>query len=468
MEKIKRLLKNISIFGISQFSSKILVFLLLPFYTTYLTTSEYGTVDLFFSTVSLLMPIFTLQIVSAVMRFSIDRTECAEEYLANAFIVITIGFILLLLLLPVFITFNLFGEKLPLFYCLYMGEAIYTLLSYYARGIGNITLVGVSGVFNTIIVVTCNIVFLTIFHLGIDGYLWAYICGYSASALLIFVKVFKRIRKCHFKIEKEKIKEMLSYSIPLAPNNLAWWGVSSANKYIIQGMINGGVLGLYSVALKIPSAISTVQSIISEGLVLSVLEQYNERDDNVDYYSLLYKIYSVFSVFVIAIIIILSKFISEILFAKEFIAASKYVPLLCISPLWGALSGYLGTFYAASKKNKGMFISTMIGAGLSILVSILGIPYLGVYAVIIGNMVAYFSIWLYRWIDVKKIVELKITLYRDIISWICLILLAVAVMLIEDYLILVLLELVLMTLIVICYRDIINIAIRSIKIILHK
>ena len=62
MEKYKYLLKNVLLFGISNFVPKILVFLMVPLYTNVLTTAEYGTVDLLQTTLSLTIPIVTINI----------------------------------------------------------------------------------------------------------------------------------------------------------------------------------------------------------------------------------------------------------------------------------------------------------------------------------------------------------------------------------------------------------------------
>lgn len=74
-ERSKFLFKNMGILTISNFSSKILVFLLVPLYTSVLTTSEYGIYDLIISTVSLLFPILTLNITDAVMRFLMEKNS---------------------------------------------------------------------------------------------------------------------------------------------------------------------------------------------------------------------------------------------------------------------------------------------------------------------------------------------------------------------------------------------------------
>ena len=86
--KYKYLIKNTGILAISNFSSKLLVFFLVPIYTSVLSTAEYGTYDLAMSTVLLLYPVLSVNIVDCVLRFSMvkgaDHTKkifnCTEIY----------------------------------------------------------------------------------------------------------------------------------------------------------------------------------------------------------------------------------------------------------------------------------------------------------------------------------------------------------------------------------------------------
>ena len=77
--KSKLLLKNLGILTISNFASKILVFMLVPLYTGVLSTTEYGIYDLAVSTVSLMVPVLSLNIVDAVMRFMMDKNYDKNE-----------------------------------------------------------------------------------------------------------------------------------------------------------------------------------------------------------------------------------------------------------------------------------------------------------------------------------------------------------------------------------------------------
>ena len=69
----KYLLKNVGLLTLSNFGSKILVFLLVPIYTRLLSTEEYGIYDIYLTTITLLIPVLSLNIVEAVMRFALDR-----------------------------------------------------------------------------------------------------------------------------------------------------------------------------------------------------------------------------------------------------------------------------------------------------------------------------------------------------------------------------------------------------------
>ena len=53
--------------------TKIISFLLVPLYTYVLSTKDYGNLDLVTTTVQLLVPIMTLNIQDAVLRFCLDK-----------------------------------------------------------------------------------------------------------------------------------------------------------------------------------------------------------------------------------------------------------------------------------------------------------------------------------------------------------------------------------------------------------
>ena len=75
MDKYKRLLSNTVIFAIGTFSSKLLVFLLMPLYTWALNPTELGTADLIIQTGNLLLPLVSLGIINAIIPVSYTHLD---------------------------------------------------------------------------------------------------------------------------------------------------------------------------------------------------------------------------------------------------------------------------------------------------------------------------------------------------------------------------------------------------------
>ena len=71
--KYKKLFKNSAVFFIGNLGSKVITFLIVPFYTYFLTTEEYGTADLVTTTVNLLVPFAMMGMNEAVLRFTVSK-----------------------------------------------------------------------------------------------------------------------------------------------------------------------------------------------------------------------------------------------------------------------------------------------------------------------------------------------------------------------------------------------------------
>lgn len=440
MDKYSKLLRNAGIFLVSQFASKFLVFIMLPLYTGYMTSNEYATADMVTTSANLIIPVLTLSLPSAVLRFIIENKNNAFQSFIYSIKIIFFGFILLIFCHPFIKTLNLFGSAEWLFYAYYITNATESLFDQIARGLGRIKLVGLLGILKTITIILVNIVLIAFFKLGVTGYLFAYIGSYVISIIIYSVCLYKDINKAAYNGDKRKLhKQLLYYSIPLIPNSISWWLITSFNKYIILYIKGNNDLGLFSAASKIPSIMIALQGIISEAVVLSVVEEY-EKNKNDKYFSNLYNSYNSVMVIGCSILIIFTKFAAKILLSNEFYNAWPYIPFLLISTVFGAMSGYIGNFYNASKNNKGMFISTLIGGITSIILNSIIINIFGIIGTTIANLCAYVIIWIYRLIDTKKYVKFNIAIRRDIIGYILLCIQAVLLITIKKGIALVIAE----------------------------
>ena len=79
MNKKKELAKNTIIIFLGKVCTQLISFLLLPLYTSYLITEEYGFVDLVTTYVTLIVPIITMELEMSVFRYLVDCRKDKDE-----------------------------------------------------------------------------------------------------------------------------------------------------------------------------------------------------------------------------------------------------------------------------------------------------------------------------------------------------------------------------------------------------
>lgn len=85
MNKYRNLISNTFIFAIGTFSSKVLVFLLMPLYTKVLSEAQYGTVDLMVQVGNFLLPLVSCGIVNGIIRFGLDKYYKKRDVFTTGF-----------------------------------------------------------------------------------------------------------------------------------------------------------------------------------------------------------------------------------------------------------------------------------------------------------------------------------------------------------------------------------------------
>lgn len=421
--KYNTLFKNVGLLTISNMSSKILVFLLVPLYTSVLTTEEYGTYDLVVTSVQLLFPILTLNIVDAVMRFSM-RQDLSVEKIASigmSFILKSLPVVVALLLL--IYKFNIFPEITPYVLFAFFYYLFYVLNQYFiqlAKGCEKVKDMAVAGIISTVTMIAFNVIFLLVAKLGLFGFFLANTLSLAVSVVYFAIRL-KIFNLAKFSI-KDKVlkKEMLKYCIPLITVTLSWWVNSSASKYIVSAMCGVAANGLLSVAYKIPNIMGVVQNIFTQAWQISAIKE-NESKDAKKFYSDTFTFMNMAMVFVCSGLILLTKIIAKFLFANEFYSAWEFVPFLVVASVLNAAAGYLGPILAAQNNSKSMAKSAIYGAVVNIILSVAVVYLIGIQGAAIATMIASFVIYFVRHKELGFILKNK-SHKCNIISWILIIL----------------------------------------------
>ena len=75
MNKYSYLLKNFSVLTIASLGTKVISIILIPLYTSIISTYEYGEFDIICNTIVLFVPIMSLNICESIIRFCIENID---------------------------------------------------------------------------------------------------------------------------------------------------------------------------------------------------------------------------------------------------------------------------------------------------------------------------------------------------------------------------------------------------------
>ena len=91
-----------------------------------------------------------------------------------------------------------------------------------------------------------------------------------------------------------------------------------------------------------------------------------------------------------------------------FLSAWRYIPLLLVSAVFSSISSFYGSLYGALKKTVSNMCSTFFSALINIGVNLILIPVWGIWGAVVGTLLAYIFIAIYRLIDVRRYIFIEV------------------------------------------------------------
>ena len=408
MSKGKDLAKNTAIVSIGKICTQLITFFLLPVYTAVLSNEEYGVVDLLNTLTSLLLPIATLQIEQGIFRYLLDCRENKEKQTTlittvSKFILVQSAICILIFLCASPFIHNEY--KYFLMANLLMG-ILSSISLQICRGLGDNKTYAVGSFITGALTVILNVIFIVVFKWGAYGMLIATAISNLLCAIYVFVK--KKIYK-YIDIkqnDKKLLKDIIKYSVPLIPNMISWWIVSASDRTIISAVIGVAQNGIYSAANKFSGIFSTLYSVFNLTWTESASININSEDRDEFFSKIFDFIVRFFGSLCLGTIAVMP-FVFGILVNEKFAESYYQIPILILGSVFNILVSFLGSVYVAKKLTKEIAKTSIIAAIINIVVNIALIKQIGLYAASISTVIAYFAMFIYRWIDVKKYVSIK-------------------------------------------------------------
>lgn len=403
MEREKTFAKNTIIIFIGTLCTKLMSFLLLPLYTGFLTPSDYGTLELLNTIISLLVPIISLHIDQGTFRYLVENR--GNEKKQNQ--LISSSFILLIILLSAYLLIFFLINPLIINKYKYLliiniiFNSIITLLLQISRGLGDNKNYSISSFFIASITIFCNIFFLVSLHLKISGMLISTIIGEIIGILYLIIKlkIYNKFSIKYFNINS--IRNILKYSIPLIPSEISWWIFSVSDRFIVSIFLGLTATGILSVSYKLSSIYIVIYNIIN--LSLTEIISLHIKDKDIDkLFNNIYKSVLSFFTSIGILLIAFMPIIFKILINSKYNMAYNLIPIAIIASILQVIVGLNGTIYAANKNTKALANTSIISSIVNLSIDLLLIKQIGLYAAVISTLISYLVFAIYRTYDINK------------------------------------------------------------------
>lgn len=427
--KQTNLAKNTMLLSIGTLMTKGINLLMIPLFSAWLSTEDYGYFDLFCTYVSLLIPFITLSSSDAIFRFSVEKEDKYEKskYITNGLIINIINTMLVSIIIVFIYIITGWKYAIP-FIILLISELFNNHLQGFMRAIKKLNVYSFSSFITTLSIAIFVTVFILKFNMGLLGIIYGYALGYFLGELVLMI-ITKYWTYLKFNLINIGImKELIKYAYPLIPNNISWWIINVSDRTFINLFLGAAANGIYAIAYKIPNFCASIFNMFSISWQEAAVDLVNSDERN-SYYNKVYNNTISTMISLCGGLLALNYFLFKFVFDIRYYDAKLYSPILISSVIFGSLTQYFGGIQISLKETKENGLTTILGAIVNVIIDLVLIKYIGLYAAALSTIIANIVICVIRYIRLKPEVHFKMNkitwlyicyyLYMLVMTYIC-------------------------------------------------
>lgn len=261
-----QLVKSTGVYSIAVIAEKCASLLLLPVYTHYLSTADYGTLELLNLASTFVGMILGIRLGQGlfVFYFAERSQQSRNEYISTALIgALLISGLLACIALPiapiasrtVFRTPAYSFQFTLLLLTVAASVPVEVALSY-IRVAGRPTVYVTTLLARLLAGATLNVVFLATMHLGVLAILWASLIVAAGSVLALTVYCCRDVGVV---FSARKLWQLVRYSLPLGVSGVAMFVIHFCDRFFLQRTVSLAEIGLYALAYQLGWVVAVVQ-----------------------------------------------------------------------------------------------------------------------------------------------------------------------------------------------------------------
>jgi len=399
---LKRLAKHSVIYGIGHIVTRSIGFLLLPLYTNYLPTDEYGRAALIFTFLAVMNVFYSYGMDVAFLRYYVlqENKEARKRLFSTAYTsvaLVALFWTLLIEFSPDTISKIVFGgrsfpELIVLSGAILLFDALSVIPFILLRAEEkSVQFTGLK-LINVVINLSANVYLIIYLHRGVEGIFQAQAFTSFMTFLLVLPIILKKYR-FDFLWQTESL--LLKFGLPYIPSGLSVIIMDLIDRIILDRKLGDAVTGIYSAGYKLGMIMALFVAAFRfawHPFFLSTSKQENAK-------AVFSKVLTYFSLGGTVVFLTIALFINEIvririfgrsIFGEQYWGSTIIVPVIMLSYLlYGIYVNFLVGIYL-KKKTSYLPLVTGSGAVVNIGLNLLLIPIIGMMGSAWATFGAYF------------------------------------------------------------------------------
>ena len=389
---LRRLATTGAAYTAASIVSKLIAVALLPLYTRYLTTGDYGVAEVMFAAVVSASIVVRLGLIEALLRFYYKDGEDPARVVASSFAALFwFATLAALIALPFAgpISEALLPESAPDLarisiaglWVLTLNEYLLTLfrLEERARAFFLTTII------NVLAAIALTVILVVGMEEGARGLL---IGSYASGAAVVLALIFVHRRRLSLRFERPLLRRLLRFGLPTMPAELSLYGLNFVDRLIIIHVAGASQAGLYSIGVKFAQAVN----VLVRGFQLAWPPlAYSIRDDDEArrVYATVVTLFVAGCAFVVTGMWLLSRWLVRALAAPEFFASYKVIGLISAATTLYALYMVLVVILGRTGRTEFNFPATAAALVANIALNLALVPPLGIVGAAIALVASY-------------------------------------------------------------------------------
>lgn len=395
MSRVKQLIGETIIYGVSSVLTRFLNLLLLPFYTSILSPDEYGILNILNTTFSILWLVSVLALDSASFVFFHDYDDEGKRkriFSSWFWVQAMVGLIICLLvffsstdLSGLFFGQETFSTEFKLVSILLLFNLLPNIVWNWLRVKRKVKATAIFTVIQAAIIIVCNIWFILGLKLGIKGFFYAQLVSGLIMSVAAFFMLRDWIAVKYF--DKTLLKRMLLFSLPLVPTAVASWGLNSTGGYFIQARLGAADVGLYQTGMTLSGILAFVTTSFTQAwgpFAISVKDQKGA----LDFYARVFIIYISLIGLLAAGVLVFSSDILKIVTSPGYEDADWVAGLLSFNALLIGLNYIASIGLNIVKDMRPFAFVSILGSVLNLLLFYYGALFLGKEGCAIASLIS--------------------------------------------------------------------------------